>query len=138
MLIMKTMKIFYWVFMALFSAMILVSIWNYIFHLEETMAEFKMLGYPSHLIHPLVVAQFLGLIILVSNKGKWLIEWAYAGFFMNMIFAVIAHYVTAKGNGAAAVVGLLLLGTVYILNKKLKYLRETESELENPTILSNS
>lgn len=136
---MKTLKIVYWVLLALFTAMILTSIWNYIFHFEETLVQFQILGYPSHLIHPLVVAQFLGLVIMLSNKGKWLIEWAYAGFFMNMVFAIIAHYVTAEGNGAAAVLGLLLLFTIYILNKRLKYMREVEiKEPVSATVLASS
>lgn len=118
---MKTTKVFHWLFLTLFCIMILTSVWNYIFDFKETLAEFRMLGYPSHLIHPLVVAQVLGLMILISNRGKWLVEWAYAGFFMNMVFAIIAHYVTAQGNGAAAVVGLILLWTAYVLHKKLKY-----------------
>lgn len=135
---MKTVKIFYWVFLTLFCAMILTSIWNYLFFFKETLAEFQMLGYPSHLIHLLVVVQTLGLIILVSNRGKWLVEWAYAGFFMNMVFAIIAHYVTAQGNGAAAVVGLILLWTAYVLNKKLAYGRDLEMKSHTSASLSNS
>lgn len=123
---MKTVKIFYRLFLFLFCMMILASVWNYIFNFKETLAEFQMLGYPSHLIYPLVVVQILGLIILVSNRGKWLVEWAYAGFFMNMVFAIIAHYFTAQGNGATAVVGLILLWTAYVLNKKLRFWQDSE------------
>lgn len=135
---MKTVKIGYWLFLILFCLMVLTSIWNYLFQFEETLAEFQMLGYPSHLIHPLIVAQALGLIILVSNKGKWLVEWAYAGFFMNMVFAIIAHYFTAQGNGAAAVVGLILLWTTYVLNKRRAYKRELETGLPYSATFSNS
>ncbi|MEX0274575.1 MAG: DoxX family protein [Flavobacteriaceae bacterium] len=119
-------KIAYWTFLGLFSLMILGSVWNYMFNFEATLNEFAKLGYPTHLVHPLVVCQIIGLVVLISNKGKWLIEWTYAGFFFNLAFAVMAHYMTKEGNGAAAVIGLIILFATYILNKELKYDREQE------------
>lgn len=113
--------------------MIIFSIWNYLFQYEATLEQFKVLGYPEHLIHPLITAQTLGLIIIISNRGKWLIEWAYAGFFMNLLFAIIAHYVTQKGNGAYAVLCLIFLIVTYVMNKQRKYQRENlESRFTMP------
>lgn len=117
---MNTKKITYYISLGLFTIIILFSVWNYLFNFSDTLSQMEMLGYPEHLIHPLAIAQTLGIIILVLNKGGWLINWVYAGFFYNLIFAIIAHYATHEGNGAPAVICLILLCVSYVLNKQLK------------------
>ncbi len=135
---MKTKTTLYWVFLGLFSCLILGSVYNYVFHYETALATFENLGYPAHLLHPLIVAQILGIIILIANKGKFLIDWAYAGFFFNLMFAVIAHYMTAKGNGAGAVIGIILLSVTYALNKERKYEREAVEKMKNTSTMVTS
>jgi len=123
---MKNIKIYYRIFLSVFTAIILFSVYNYIFNFEATLTDLQILRYPSHLIHPLVIAQVLGLIIIITNKIKWLVEWAYAGFFFNLVFAIIAHMATAHGNGAAAAICLLLLCTTYILGRRLNNTSDIE------------
>ncbi len=125
---MDNKNLVYKIVLALFSFLILGFVWNYLFNYEEALVEFSKLGYPEHLIHSLTVAQILGLAVIVFNKGKWLIEWAYAGFFLNFVFAIIAHYVAKEGNGAAAVICLLVLWVTYVLNKKRKYDKELAND----------
>ncbi len=124
---MNNKKIAYIVVLSLFSLLIMGSIWNYVFNYEETLANFTELGYPEHLIHSLTVAQFVGLAVIIFNKGKWIVEWAYAGFFLNFIFAIVAHYMAKQGNGAAAVICLIMLWITYVLHQKLELEAEEES-----------
>ena len=52
---------------------------------------------------------FIGLALIILNKDNLLVEWVYAGFFMNFILGCIAHLATNSGNGASAVVCLVVL-----------------------------
>ncbi len=117
---MNTKRIAYLIFLSLFTLIIAFSIYNYIFNFEETLEQFNILGYPEHLIHTLVIFQILGLIIILTNKGGKLIDAAYTGFSFNLVLAIIAHYQTSKGNGAIAVISLILLFIIYYLNNILK------------------
>ncbi len=125
----KTLSIFYIIFMSIFSIVIMYSLCKYIFDYQSVVSEFNALGYPEHLIPILTFGQALGLFILVRNKGLWLPEWAYTGFFINFICAIVAHYMSKAGNGAAAVLCLILLGTIYMLNKKIKAAEKTTPEI---------
>lgn len=125
---MKTKRIAYLIFLSLFSMVILLSIYNYLFNYESTLEQFTHLHYPEHIILPLVILQTFGLLIVITNKGGKLINLAYAGFFFNLIFAVIAHYSTHQGNGALAVITLLLLVTTYYLNCMLKNERKKRTD----------
>ncbi|PCJ92813.1 MAG: hypothetical protein COA50_14860 [Flavobacteriaceae bacterium] len=130
---MDSKKIAYYIILGLFSTVIFISIWNYLFNYEATVAQLEILGYPGHLIHPLALAQIVGIVIIITNKGGWIINWAYAGFFYNLVFAIIAHHSTNHGNGAAAVICLILLFTSYVLNKQLKNERESNTSISNQT-----
>ncbi|NJB70731.1 dTDP-D-glucose 4,6-dehydratase [Saonia flava] len=118
----------YLIFLGLFSIMILASVYNHIFNYEVVVGEYAKLGYPEHLIAPMVIAQLFGLFVIIYNKGELLLEWAYAGFFINLIFAIIAHYVSKHGNGAASVICLTLLWSTYSLNIKAKQAKKSESK----------
>gem|GEM_PF-830888 len=129
----KTLNIFYIIFMSIFSIVIMYSLCKYIFNYELVAIEFTALGYPEHLIPILTFGQALGLFILIRNKGFWLPEWAFTGFFINFICAIVAHYMSKAGNGAAAVLCLILLGVIYMLNKKIK----AHTEITHTEINSN-
>ncbi|RNC91645.1 MAG: DoxX family protein [Allomuricauda sp.] len=115
---MKKHLITYYTFLGLFSVMILTSLYNHLFDYAATVAEYASLGYPEHLVKPLAIAQFFGLFAIWYNKKKMLVEWAYGGFFANLTLAVVAHYSSKYGNGAEAVICLILLLTTYSLNRK--------------------
>ena len=80
---------------------------------------FDGFGYPSYLIYPLGIAKLLGLVALWFFKGKTIIEWAYAGFFFNVILAFFAHYMIGDGEHIGAVIAFVLLMTSYWGYKKL-------------------
>ncbi len=128
---MNTTKTYYRIALILFSIAILYAVANSFINYDAIVLKFQQLGYPSYLIFVIGIAQLLGLAIILLNKGKWLLEWAYAGFFLNFLFGVIAHLLAKDGNGAPAVVCLVLVWVTYIQNKKLKYHKENPKTKEN-------
>jgi hypothetical protein len=117
---MKTKRIIYWVATGLLSAMLIFSLYNYIFNFDmvnELMAGF---GFPTFVIYFLIVAKSLGIIALLSNIKGVIKEWAYAGFLYNFVLAFLAHYVADDGEGAGAAVALLLLVISYFTGKQVR------------------
>ncbi len=47
--------------------------------------------------------KILGVIAIVSKKSDTLKEWAYAGFFLDLILATAAHYDAGDGFGLSAI-----------------------------------
>lgn len=117
---MNLIKIFYRITLGLFTFAIGLSVYRYVLHYEDAVLQFNELGYPEHLVGLLALAQVLGLLIIIRNKGKYLTEWAYTGFFINFICAIFAHFFSKHGNGAAAVFAIIILAALYMLNKRCK------------------
>ncbi|WP_411028805.1 DoxX family protein [Spongiimicrobium sp. 3-5] len=125
---MKTNKLIYRIWLGLFSLAIIGAVVNSILNYDTVALTFEKLGYPAYLIHVLGAAQIVGLILIISNKDHWYVEWVYAGFFMNFTLGCIAHLATNHGNGASAVFCLMLLWVTYIHSKKV---RVSNKETEN-------
>ena len=76
------------------------------------------LGYPEYFRVAMSAFKLIGLIILIVPKlPAWMKEWAYAGFFINTLFAFISYW-SVKGAGAdllfpVVVMGCLLLSHYY-------------------------
>jgi len=115
---MKTYLYLYYISTGLFSLLMLFSVGNYLFNTETIASAFDSFGYPSYLIYPLATAKMLGLLVLWFVKGKALTEWAYAGFFFNVVLAFFAHYMVGDGEHAGALIGLVLLLCSYVAYKK--------------------
>ncbi|MFK5880039.1 MAG: DoxX family protein [Flavobacteriaceae bacterium] len=116
---MKRNKIIYYVATGLLSALMLFSSGMYIFNHEMVSGLFTSFGYPTYIIYPLAVAKLLGLFAIWNPNFKVLKEWAYAGFFFDLILAFFAHYMVSDGGQNAAVIGMLLLIVSYIFSKKI-------------------
>lgn len=114
----KRNKIIYLVSTGLFTALMLFSAGMYLFANEVAVDAFTKLGFPTFVIYPLAAAKILGLGAIWIGKSKTLKEWAYAGFFFNLLLAVSAHLSINDGEFAAALLGLVLLLTSYTFNKK--------------------
>ncbi|MEL6975067.1 MAG: DoxX family protein [Bacteroidota bacterium] len=125
---MQTKYYAYYTFLGLFSTMIVASLFKHLFMYDQMVLEYAKLGYPEHLVQPLAIAQFIGLGMIWYNRSKRLLEWAYAGFILNLVFAIIAHYVSKYGNGAPAVICLVLLFSTYFLDKRRISKRTAEEE----------
>jgi len=70
---------------------------------------FENLGYPTYLIYPLAIAKILGLIAIWTRLSRTLTEWAYAGFFFDVILALVAHLSVSDGGHTFALVGVILV-----------------------------
>ena len=126
---MKSSKITYYISLGIFSLAIVGAVVNSIINFDTVALTFKSLGYPVYLIHILGAAQILGLILIISNRGQWYVEWVYAGFFMNLTLGCIAHLISDHGNGASAVVCLMLLWITYIQSKKVREAKKEAIEV---------
>ncbi|MBT2159824.1 DoxX family protein [Zobellia barbeyronii] len=116
---MKTTQLYYRIALSLFSLAIIYAVANSFFNYEAVVTKFAELGYPSYLIFVLGAAQLLGLTTLVFSKSNWIREWAFAGFFLNFVFGIIAHLMIKDGNGASAVFCIIALYVTYVQNKRL-------------------
>lgn len=106
---MKRDKILYFIFTGLLSAMMLMSASMYLFNHEMVAGVFTLLGFPTFIIYPLAAAKILGIATLWIRPTKWLVEWAYAGFFFDFLLAMGAHLVVGDGEWAPALAALLLV-----------------------------
>lgn len=88
---MKITKIIYWVATVLMCAMFLYSANMYFTKTEMVIGFFEMLNYPPYLVYPLAIAKLLGIVMVLWRKSQWLTEWAYAGFFFDVVLAFFAH-----------------------------------------------
>ena len=115
---MKTQKIIFWVSSGLFSAMMLLSVGMYIFNHEEIVATFEKLGFDPFVVYPLAAAKALGVVAILTRKVDWLKEWAYAGFFFNLLLAMGAHIKINDGEFFGAAMAMVLLLVSYFVQKK--------------------
>ncbi|HEX6240618.1 MAG TPA: DoxX family protein [Polyangiales bacterium] len=72
------------------------------FAVPEAMAVFSDLGYPAYFARILGVAKLLGVVALLAPVPRFLREWAYAGFVIDVSCAILSllavgHAVTALG-----------------------------------------
>ncbi len=81
---------------------------------------FENFNYPSYIVIPLAILKILGIAAILSRKSKWLTEWAYAGFFFNLVLATIAHQTAGHGIFGFSFVGLIVIFPSYILGKYLR------------------
>lgn len=117
---MKVQKIIYWIATVLICGIMLYSASMYFTKTEMVRGFYEYLGYPTYLVIPLATAKILGVIMIFWRKSKWLTEWAYAGFFFDLVLAFTAHYKAGDDVTLTliAMVGLLLS---YFFGKEVRY-----------------
>ncbi len=113
------MKIAYWIVTALLCLMMLGSAGMYLVNHAEVIKIFEQLHYPSYIVYPLAIAKILGVIAILTRKSPTLTEWAYAGFFFDLLLAASAHYFANVPSPLLASIGLVLLLASYFLGKKV-------------------
>ncbi|WP_378179746.1 DoxX family protein [Aquimarina sp. SS2-1] len=114
------MKIIYWIATVAMCGIMLFSAQMYVRNTEMVKGFFENLDYPTYLVIPLAIAKIGGIIVILTNKIKWLKEWAYAGFFFDMVLAYTAHYVKEDGQRLFATLGLIFLVISYTTGKKVR------------------
>ncbi|WP_299363563.1 DoxX family protein [Winogradskyella sp.] len=112
-------KTIYWIFTILLSALMITSVVRYILDLETFKSNFETLGYNGRIVIPLAIAKILGLIAIISNRIKFLKEWAYAGFFFNFLLALESHIALNDGYFLGPIIALTLLIGSYVFYHKV-------------------
>ena len=85
---MKTTKIFFWIVTIIFSAFMLFSGISEIMKQPDAVKIMQHLGYPDYFTVFLGYAKVLGVIaLLVPGNFPRIKEWAYAGFFFDLLGA---------------------------------------------------
>lgn len=115
----KRDKIIYWVSTGLITALMLFSAVMYLTNHEMVSKFFTNLGYPTYIIYPLATAKILGLIAIWTKKSRILKEWAYAGFFFDLVLAASAHINANDGGYTLALIGIAPLLVSYIYDIKV-------------------
>lgn len=115
-------RIIYWTAVGIVSLMMIFS--GYLYITDPNMDEaFGHLGFPSYFRIELAIAKIIGAgVLLLPFVPSFLKEWAFAGFIITFISALIAH--SANGDPTSALVGPLVALTLtiiaYIYHNKLK------------------
>lgn len=118
---MRRDKIIYWIFTALFGLSMLSGAALYFFDYTHAQAEFTGLDFPIYIIYPLAIAKILGVIGILQNKSETLKEWAYAGFFFNLLLAFSAHLVANDGEAFGPVLVMGFMFVSYFFDEKIKH-----------------
>ena len=122
---MKKDKIIYWLTTGIISLMMLFSAFSYLTN-EEIKAAFTQLGFPGYFRIELAVAKILGAaVLLLPMVSLRLKEFAYFGFAITFISAVIAHISSGQPASVAImpVVFLAVLAVSYFYLRKIKQLQ---------------
>lgn len=114
----KRNKIVYWILTGLVCLLMLFSASMYFLNHDEVVVMFGIFGYPAYIIYPLAIAKILGVLAILTRKSKTLTEWAYAGFFFDLVLALFAHYMIGDAFILQLVFIFVLLGS-YILGKRI-------------------
>ena len=116
---MKKEKIIYWATTGLFSLAMLGSAFMY-FTSPDVTKGFQHIGFPEYFKYELGAAKGIGALALLFPIPNRIKEWAYAGFGINLISAIIAHL--ASGDAVGEVVPIFvffaILVTSYIYKEK--------------------
>ena len=116
---MKMDKIIYWASTGLLCALMAFSASMYFADTEEIQKAFVSWGHPAYIVIPLAIAKILGVIAILTKQSNFLKEWAYAGFFFDMVLAGAAHWHANDGGETVALLGLVFLVVSRIYDKKV-------------------
>jgi hypothetical protein len=91
----------YWIFTSLFALQMGFTAYAQL-KMPQVAQEFARLGYPGYFRVELSWLKLAGLAaLLVPAVPAWLKEWAYAGFAITLVSAVIAHVSVGEGPEAS-------------------------------------
>jgi hypothetical protein len=99
----------YWIVTVLFCLQMSFTAYAQL-RLPQVAEAFIHLGFPAYFRVELAWAKFLGVLLLLVPVPSRLKEWAYAGFAINIVSALIAHLAVGDGPqawGFAAGTGVL-------------------------------
>jgi len=90
--------------------------------LPQVAASFAHLGFPAYFRVELSWAKLLGVLLLLAPVPARLKEWAYAGFAINLVSALVAHVSVGDGPEAWgwAAATFVLWGLSYLFWRRLQ------------------
>ena len=112
----KTWKAVYYLSTVFFSLGMLLGGYFDITLPDMARDAFLHLGYPMYLGMIIGVAKILGVIGIWQRKSHTLVEWAYAGFTIDLLGAFASHI--AVGDGADMYMGSLIYLAVMVVSYK--------------------
>jgi hypothetical protein len=122
---MKTTKIVYWI---VTSIVVLMNAMAGVMYFTSPMVAegFKYMGFPDYFRVELGTAKLIGALVLILPMVPARIkEWAYAGFGITFISAIIAHSVVqGPATAVSPLVSLILLVVSYIYFNKMNKLKQ--------------
>ncbi|MBT8243636.1 MAG: DoxX family protein [Winogradskyella sp.] len=113
-------KIIYWLATAILCGIMLYSAQMYFINTEMVEGLFESFNYPTYYVIPLAVLKVLGVIMILWRKSRWLTEWAYAGFFFDLVLAYMAHHYANDGQEIFALIALIAIFPSYFLGKYIR------------------
>ena len=95
----KRMVIGFWIVTALLCLQMAFTAYAQL-RIPQVAEAFSHLGFPGYFRVELSWAKFLGVVLLLAPVPARLKEWAYAGFAITLISALIAHFAVGDGPDA--------------------------------------
>lgn len=95
----KATTIAYWIVTALFCLQMTFTAYAQL-RLPQVAEAFTHLGFPGYFRVELSWAKLLGVVVLLAPVPARLKEWAYAGFAITLVSALIAHFSVGDGPDA--------------------------------------
>jgi len=108
---MKNTKTIYWIVTILFAGFMLLSAIPDILKDPKAMQYITALGYPEYFVPFLSWAKVLGVIAILVPGFPKIREWAYAGFFFDLVGAI--YSITASGH-ANAQMAIIVLPIIFL------------------------
>src|SRR3954452_16452192 len=110
----KAKTIVFWIVTALFCLQMRFTAYAQL-RLPQVAEAFTHLGFPAYFRVELSCAKLLGVVLLLAPAPARLKEWAYAGFAIDLVSALIAHLSVGDGPEAWswAVVTMVVWGLSY-------------------------
>ncbi len=116
---MNISKVIYWLATLILCGVMMYSASMYFMNTEMVEGFFEHVNYPTYLVIPLAVAKVLGVIMVLWRGSRWLTEWAYAGFFFDVVLAFFAHY-TAGDSVTFTLITMIALLVSYFFGKEIR------------------
>ena len=95
----KALAVAYWSFTALLCLQMAFTAYAQL-QLPQVAEAFTHLGFPAYFRVELSWAKLLGVVLLLAPVPARLKEWAYAGFAITLVSALIAHLAVGDGPDA--------------------------------------
>ena len=117
----KTWRVLYWMVTALFCLQMSFTAYAQL-RLPQVAEAFTHLGFPGYFRVELSWAKLIGVVLLLAPVPARLKEWAYAGFAINLVSALIAHVSVGDGpkSWSPAAATCVLWGLSYFFWRRME------------------